>query len=1174
MARRLRRDEYTVGWVCALSDEFTAAQEMLDEEHQDLLSNGNDANIYALGCIGEHNVVLACLPAGQTGTNSAAAVAMQMKSTFPAIRFGLMVGIGGEVPGKEANIRLGDIVVSQPGKGHGGVVQYDFGKSTLSGFERKGFLNTPPPILLAAVTKLRSYQDRGRASLLPHLSKLGKLPKFARDTAGSDVLFEAEYSRVGENRCASCAATRNIQRKERTNNTPVVHYGTIASENQVMMDGVTRDQISSEFGEVLCFEMEAAGLMNSFPCLVIRGICDYADSHKNKRWHPYAAGAAAAYAKELLLVIPVADVVKTRTVDKATREQTRPFYFPFLRNRQFVGRSEELDTLKQKLLVNKDCQKVAISGLSGIGKTQVALQFAYSVKKNCPEFSIFWVQALSIETFKQGYMEMAGALGIHMGQKSKKDIKMLVQKQLCTKTAGKWLLIVNNANDLDLLHRPKQTESLLAFLPESENGLTIFTTRHGSVAQYLAGSDVIEIRKMTGQETVDLLKKSLVRKSLSYSLEIAMNLLTKLKYLPLAITQAAAYINTNKSSISEYLRLLKNTEQNAITIISTDFGDKTRYQNLTNAIAKTWTITFNKILERDTLAADLLAFISSHPEARLARAIGILCLYSFLKRRDDSTKLDTHRLVHLATKIWISQNGREAKTSKAAMKHLSEIFPSSDYTNRKIWREYLPHVARIDKSEQCKDTEEKSELCLKVGMCLYVDGRMKEAVLWLRESCEWRDRNLAQDDADRLLSQHELAGAYRANGEVTEAVKLLERIVTVKAEVLAENHFSRLASQHELAGAYRANGQVTEAVKLLERVVAIEAEVLAEDDPSRLASQHGLAGAYQSNGQVTEAVKLLKRVVAIQAEVLAEDHLSRLASQYELARAYHANGQVTEAVKLLERVFAIEAEVLAEDHPSQLASQHELARAYHANGQVTEAVKLLERVVAIRTEVLAEDHPSRLTSLHELAIAYEANGQVTEAVKLLERVVAIRTEVLAEDHPSQLASQHELAIAYKANGQVMEAVKLLERVVAIKAEVLAEDHPSRLVSQHELAVAYQANGQVTEAVKLLERVVAIKAEVLAEDDPSRLASQHGLAVAYQANGQVTEAVKLLERVVAISAEVLAEDHPSRLVSERVLAAFYEDLPKRSETEQTLASYVEGPAADGEARALTMDLDTV
>lgn len=319
MARHLSRDEYTVGWVCALTDELTAAQEMLDEEHQDPVQNGNDSNIYTLGCIGGHNIVLACLPAGQMGTNSAAAVAMQMKNTFPAIRFGLMVGIGGGVPSNDTDVRLGDVVVSQPEKGHGGVVQYDFGKSTPSGFKRTGFLNTPPLFLLSAVTKLRSNLDRRRVSLTPHLLKLSNLPKFSRDQAGSDVLFEPEYAHAGGGSCVTCPAARMIEREERASSTPVIHYGTIASGNQVMRDGMERDKVSAEFEGVLCFEMEAAGLMNNFPCLVIRGICDYSDSHKNKTWQPYAAGTAAAYAKELLLVIPAADVANTQTVNRATQ---------------------------------------------------------------------------------------------------------------------------------------------------------------------------------------------------------------------------------------------------------------------------------------------------------------------------------------------------------------------------------------------------------------------------------------------------------------------------------------------------------------------------------------------------------------------------------------------------------------------------------------------------------------------------------------------------------------------------------------------------------------------------------------------------------------------------------------------------------------------------------------
>jgi nucleoside phosphorylase len=108
-----------------------------------------------------------------------------------------------------------------------------------------------------------------------------------------------------------------VERAQRTGQEIVVHYGTIASGNLVIRDGLTRDRLSSELDGVLCFEMEAAGLMNKFPCLVIRDICDYADSHKNKTWQPYAAATAAACAKELLSVIPSAEVIKTRTMNEA-----------------------------------------------------------------------------------------------------------------------------------------------------------------------------------------------------------------------------------------------------------------------------------------------------------------------------------------------------------------------------------------------------------------------------------------------------------------------------------------------------------------------------------------------------------------------------------------------------------------------------------------------------------------------------------------------------------------------------------------------------------------------------------------------------------------------------------------------------------------------------------------
>jgi nucleoside phosphorylase len=318
MQRQLRREDYTVGWVCALPVERAAAQAMLDEEHAYAAreSSDNDDNVYCLGSVAGHNVVIVCLPAGCIGNNPAAAVATQMRAAFKGIRFGLMVGIGGGVPSAEVDIRLGDVVVSQPQWSFGGVVQYDFGRRTPSGLERIGSLNAPPQILLSAVSNIQANKMVGKNTLPDHLSTLERYPAFQRRRAGPDLLFEAAYNHEHGATCDQCSAESRQPRTEREGGAAVtVHYGTIASGNQVMKDAAERDRVSAELGGVLCFEMEAAGLMNSFPCLVIRGISDYADTHKNKQWQAYAAGTAAAYAKELLSAIPPTEVISAPRAD-------------------------------------------------------------------------------------------------------------------------------------------------------------------------------------------------------------------------------------------------------------------------------------------------------------------------------------------------------------------------------------------------------------------------------------------------------------------------------------------------------------------------------------------------------------------------------------------------------------------------------------------------------------------------------------------------------------------------------------------------------------------------------------------------------------------------------------------------------------------------------------------
>jgi nucleoside phosphorylase len=324
----LKLDDYTVGWVCALPKEMAAAKAMLDELHPSLETPSSDHNTYVLGRAASHYVVIACLPKGEIGTISAAAVAVRMSTSFKSIRFGLMVGIGGGVPSHKHDIRLGDIVVGTPANQSGGVVQYDIGKTGKNGhFERMASLDSPPTVLKTALSALEAEHEMEDSKIVEYLRELAvkypkMSPKYTRQVSLDDVLFEPDYEHVGDyDTCSNCDREREVQRYPR--DVSVVHYGLIASGNQVMKHGATRDQISKELGGVLCFEMEAAGLMNNFPCLVIRGICDYADSHKNKRWQEYAAAVAAAYTKELLGIIPVTRVAGTPTVSEVISKPSK-----------------------------------------------------------------------------------------------------------------------------------------------------------------------------------------------------------------------------------------------------------------------------------------------------------------------------------------------------------------------------------------------------------------------------------------------------------------------------------------------------------------------------------------------------------------------------------------------------------------------------------------------------------------------------------------------------------------------------------------------------------------------------------------------------------------------------------------------------------------------------------
>ncbi|KAJ5055698.1 nucleoside phosphorylase domain-containing protein [Bipolaris maydis] len=280
---KVDNSEYTVGWIAALPHERAAAQAMLDRKHAPpQQKHANDHNTYSLGSItgsnGEHNVAIASLPFGRYGTTSAATVATHMLSSFPNIKFGLMVGIGGGIPSDDNDIRLGDVVVSKPEGTFGGVRQYNSGKATTHGFEERGQLNSPPQVLLNAMGALVSKYEMEESDIPSLLEAMGKQypkmvsqakePGYVYQGAEYDRLFEEDYAHDSSKKdCDECDPAKMVKRQERYDQNPLIHYGTIASGDEVIKDARKR------------------GL--------------------------YAAATAAAYAKELLQITDVAETRST-----------------------------------------------------------------------------------------------------------------------------------------------------------------------------------------------------------------------------------------------------------------------------------------------------------------------------------------------------------------------------------------------------------------------------------------------------------------------------------------------------------------------------------------------------------------------------------------------------------------------------------------------------------------------------------------------------------------------------------------------------------------------------------------------------------------------------------------------------------------------------------------------
>ncbi|KAF1817352.1 HET-domain-containing protein [Eremomyces bilateralis CBS 781.70] len=514
-----------------------------------------------------------------------------------------------------------------------------------------------------------------------------------------------------------------------------------------------------------------------------------------------------------------------------TSPKQAPWIVQFERNPRFTGRGSQLAELEGMIFAKDSTTKVAVTGLGGVGKTQLVLESLFRIKYEHHDCSVIWIPATNTESLHQAYLDAARQLGIPGCEDDKADVKRLVQAHLSEETTGQWLLVFDNADDWDMwitkagsgLQYGQESHPLIDYLPKSKKGAVVFTTRDRKIAVKLAQQNVVDVPAMGEDAAAQLLGKCLIKPDLVNCRENTSALLLQLTYLPLAIVQAAAYINENAISIADYLSLLAEQEAGVIELLSEEFEDDGRYRYVNNPVATTWLISFDQIRRRDGLAADYLSFMAcvepkDIPQSLLppgasrnkeTGAIGTLNAYSFVNRRPADKCLDLHRLVHLATRNWLRKEGLLAQSTEKAIVRLEEVFPDDNHENRSVWRAYMPHARYVLESNLVnKDWKPRMDLMWRYGMCLYEDGRWTEAEEPINQVFNMEKRVLGAEHPDTLTSMANLASTYRNQGRWKEAEELEVQVMETKKRVLGAENPSTLTSMESrpMEGGRRAGG--------------------------------------------------------------------------------------------------------------------------------------------------------------------------------------------------------------------------------------------------------------------------------------------------------------------------------------------------------------------------------
>lgn len=747
---------------------------------------------------------------------------------------------------------------------------------------------------------------------------------------------------------------------------------------------------------------------------------------------------------------------------------------PMRRNNNFTGRTEVLKKLRETCFPNHEgvnsgdaVALVGLGGLGGIGKTQIALEFSYWVQDNMPECSIYWISALSMDTFSQSCSEILAQVGLpSRSQDGGQDDKKRLKDYLSTNSeAGKWLVVVDNTDDVSLVRAVRH------YLPSSENGITLVTTRTEDAAFELTSSpSLISIEIMSEDEGLQLLKRSLQPKRVAdYGDELCRQLVLALDMLPLAITQAAAYLNRSWITIRHYLELLHSREEEAIRLLSFEASSASEWpvekqqQKQYHAAMTTWLVSLDQMRanegDEDLSASpmvELLMFLSRIepkaipkrmlPEiggsgAVLINTIGTLLSYSIVTKRE-SDVYDMHSLVHLAIRSWVSGQGLVDEAMTLAVNCLKGKMKFKDYydsSSRVAWTEYLPHSLRVLTDSDGVQSGNRAWLANSVAFCLRADGRNKDALKWGVVYAEGIGAVYGRDSDYHTYSQCVVGFLYLNVGRSEAALSLLEAGIAVFQKTRRADDEDLVWAQLMHGRALYQTGHKRRAVKVLGKL----ANTLDIRHELWAAAHIKLADAHLDNNEDERAIDILEHVLDAPHDILPSDDHQRVSAEYSLACAYLRTDKADQALPLLKHVLAVWETQYPPHHINLLLAHQAQARAFLDIDQPTEALPILQHVIELQTKTLPPDHKVRLRTQYYYAQVLLATAQPHHAVSILEQNINLLPRTTLTDLHSVTMDMRVLRDVYEAlddpdNIERLDA--MLEDVDNSIAEQRKHDH--------------------------------------------------------------------------------------------------------------------------------------